>query len=129
MLEDFSDNLLIITWLISTTLLKMYQGKLYISNKITMNMKLKEKSSARVKRVYLLLEARSRGDVEKSVLDYIGVLGWAKASPLFVEGGKKEGRMILSIDRGEINNVRAAFEISPMKIKILKVSGTIKGLD
>jgi RNase P/RNase MRP subunit POP5 len=91
-------------------------------------MKLKGKPSAKIKRVYLLLEAKSRTDLEKSIVDYIGILGWAKASPMFLEGGKKEGRIILSLDRGEINNVRAAFEASPMKIKILRVSGTIKGL-
>jgi len=92
-------------------------------------MKLKEKASARVKRIYLLLEAKSRADVEKSIVDYIGILGWAKASPVFLEGGKKEGRIVLSLDRGEVNNVRAAFEASPMKIKVLRASGTIKGLD
>jgi len=92
-------------------------------------MKLKEKASARIKRIYLLLEAKSRTDVEKSIVDYIGILGWAKASPVFLEGGKKEGRMILSLDRGEVNNARAAFEASPMKIKVLRASGTIKGLD
>ena len=92
-------------------------------------MKLKGKPSAKVKRVYLLLEAKSRVDVEKSIVDYMGILGWAKASPVFLEGGKKEGRIVLSLDRGEVNSVRAAFEASPMKIKILRVSGTIKGLD
>ena len=92
-------------------------------------MKLKEKPSARVKRNYLLLQGGNRSEVEKVIVDYIGILGWAKASPVFVEGGEKEGRMILSIDRGEINNIRAAFESSPVNIKILKVSGTIKGLD
>ena len=38
-------------------------------------MKLKEKPSAKIKRVYLLLEATSRVDVEKSIVDYIGILG------------------------------------------------------
>ena len=84
--------------------------------------------SARTKRVYILLEAKSRSDVEKAVLDYIGILGWAKASPVFVDGGKKEGRMVLAIDRKEIVDVRAAFEASPLKIKTIKASGTIKGL-
>ncbi|MBS3066076.1 hypothetical protein J4229_03470 [Candidatus Pacearchaeota archaeon] len=92
-------------------------------------MKLKEKSSARIKRVYLLLEAKGRANVERAILDYTGVLGWAKASPIFVEGGKSEGRIILSIGRAEINNMRAAFEASPLSIKILKVSGTIKGVE
>lgn len=92
-------------------------------------MKLKEKSSAKVKRVYVLLEGGNRSDIEKIILDYVGVLGWAKASPIFIEGGKKEGRMIVAVERSEVNNVRAAFEASPMRIKIIRVSGTIKGLD
>jgi len=91
-------------------------------------MKLKEKPSAKVKRVFLLLEAKNRADIEKSIVDYIGILGWAKASPVFVGGGKKEGRIILSVERGEITNIRAAFEASSLSIRILKVSGTIKGL-
>ena len=91
-------------------------------------MKLKIKPSASARRIYLLLESKSRADVEKAIVDYIGILGWAKASPIFVEGGKDEGRMILAIERGEINNVRAAFEASSLNLKILKISGTIKGL-
>ena len=91
-------------------------------------MKFKVMPSARIKRVYLLLEAKSRAEVEGVIFEYLGILGWAKVSPVFVEGGKKEGRIILSIDRKEINNIRAAFESAPSKIKVLKVSGTIKGL-
>lgn len=91
-------------------------------------MKFKAMPSAKTKRVYLLLEAKNRGEVEEAILDYSGSLGWAKASPVFVEGGKSEGRMILAIDRKEINNIRAAFEIAHFNIKIIKVSGTIKGL-
>jgi len=92
-------------------------------------MNLKLKPSARAKKVYLLLEAKSRGEVEKVVLDYLGILGWAKASPIFVEGGKKEGRIILAVNREEINEIRAAFEASNLGIKVLKVSGTIKSVE
>lgn len=84
-------------------------------------MKLKIKPSAKIKRRYLLLEA-NKSEVEKAILDYIGILGWAKASPVFLK------EKILSIDRKELTNVRAAFEASPYKIKTLKVSGTLKGL-
>jgi len=91
-------------------------------------MKLKAKPSASARKIYLLLESGSRDEVNKLIIDYIGILGWAKASPVFVEGGKKEGRMILAIERGEVANVRAALEASPLKIRILKASGTIKGL-
>jgi RNase P/RNase MRP subunit POP5 len=46
-----------------------------------------------------------------------------------VEGGKKEGRFILSVERGAVENARAAFEASGKNIKIIKVSGTIKGIE
>jgi len=92
-------------------------------------MNLKLKPSARAKKAYILLEAKSRCEVEKVVLDYIGILGWTKASPIFVEGGKKEGRIILAVNRDEINEIRAAFEASNLGIKVLKVSGTIKATE
>ena len=91
-------------------------------------MNLKVKPSARIKRIYLLIEGGSRSEIEKIILDYLGILGWAKASPIFVEGGRKEGRIILAIDRGETNNVRAAFEASGSNIKVIRASGTIKGV-
>jgi RNase P/RNase MRP subunit POP5 len=88
-------------------------------------MKLRIKSSARVKRHYLLLEAKNKKEVEQTILDYIGILGWAKASPKWITKGKK---LILAIERKSITNVRASFELSSEKIKVLKVSGTLKGL-
>ncbi len=91
-------------------------------------MKLKLKPSAKINRRYLLIKASSKKEIEQAILDYIGILGWAKASPLFLNA-KKNDKTILSIDRKEINNVRAAFEISNANIKVLRVSGTLKGLD
>ena len=92
-------------------------------------MKLKIRPSAKIKRRYLLIEGK-KSDDEKAILDYIGILGWAKASPVFVEPlrEKPKDKIILSIDRKELTNVRASFEMTRDKIKILKVSGTLKGL-
>ena len=90
-------------------------------------MKLKLKSSARIKNRYLVLKAVPKQEIEKAILDYIGILGWAKASPVFLE--TKKDKIILSINRESINEVRAAFELSNSNIKIIKVSGTLKGLD
>ena len=87
-------------------------------------MKLKIKPSAKINRRYLLLQAESKEKVETVILEYIGVLGWAEASPFFV----KSKNLILAIDRRALAKVRAAFELSPYKIKIQKVSGTLKGL-
>ena len=91
-------------------------------------MNFKARPSARIKRIYLLIDGGSRSEIEKIILDYLGVLGWAKASPIFVEGGKKEGRIIIALERREVNNIRAAFEAFSGNLKIIRASGTIKGL-
>ncbi len=90
-------------------------------------MKLKLNPSAQIKRRYLLIKASSKEDVSKAILDYIGILGWARASPLFVKNSSNE--IILAIDKKEINNIRAALEIFPGKIRVVSVSGTLKGLN
>ena len=89
-------------------------------------MKIKLKASDRIKARYLLLEAESKDEVERAILDYIGILGWARAAPFFVKNDEKQ--IILSVDRREVDNIRAAFELFPEKIKVLRVSGTLKGL-
>ncbi len=89
-------------------------------------MKLKIKPSARTKKHHLLLEAKNKKEVEQTILEYIGILGWAKASPSFPP--PKNGKIILSVNRKSVTEIRAAFEISKNKIKVLKVSGTLKGL-
>ena len=90
-------------------------------------MKLKTKKSAKVAERYLLIEGASKSTIEKAILDYIGILGWAKASPKFVKD-YNGNRAILSVDRKAVNDVRASLELSNKKIKVLRVSGTLKGL-
>ena len=93
-----------------------------------LNMILKLKPSQQINRRYLLLEATSRKEIETAILDYIGILGWAKAAPLFVEANQGREKFILAIDRKLLNEVRAAFELSSSVIKLKRVSGTLKGL-
>lgn len=90
-------------------------------------MKLKINPSARTKKRYLLIEAESKEEIEKAILEYIGVLGWAKAEPFFV--GKKGKNTILAVNREELERVKAAFEVCSKTIKIISISGTLKGLD
>ena len=90
-------------------------------------MKLKLNPSARIKRRYLLVSGIEREEIEKVLLDYLGALGWAKASPIFVSS-EKEG-IIFAVSRKEVYNVRAAFEMSKRGIRVLRVSGTLKGLE
>lgn len=87
---------------------------------------LKQKPSARIKRRYLLVKGK-RESIEKAILDYIGILGWANASPIFVK--KKGDKSIFGINRKEIDKVRGALAISADELEVLKVSGTLKGLE
>ena len=64
------------------------------------------KPSQRENRRYLLLETNSnKEEIESVILDYVGVLGFAKASPIFVSNN------ILSVKREEIDKIRAAFAL------------------
>jgi RNase P/RNase MRP subunit POP5 len=88
-------------------------------------MKSKIKPSAKIKRRYLLLSDSTKKEAEQAILDFIGILGWAKASPLFPT--TKSNKLILAIERSSLLNVKAAFELTN-KIKVKKVSGTLSGL-
>lgn len=88
-------------------------------------MDLKLKPSSKIKRRYLLLSANSKGEIEKAILDYIGILGWAKATPNFI---KNKENIILAINRRSLDDVKSAIELSNLNIRILKISGTLKGL-
>ena len=74
----------------------------------------------RENRRYILLEGSSKEEIEKAILDYVGSLGYAKASPIFL------GKGILAVNRETLNEIRAGFALAGIKIK--RVSGTIKGL-
>ncbi|PIN95280.1 hypothetical protein COU53_00275 [Candidatus Pacearchaeota archaeon CG10_big_fil_rev_8_21_14_0_10_30_48] len=80
------------------------------------------KPSFREKKRYLLLEGNfSKKEIEEIIMKYVGILGYAKASPMWISG------KILAINRSEINHIRGAFVLSK-KVSVKKVSGTLKGL-
>lgn len=89
-------------------------------------MKLKLKPSAKIKRRYVLIEGSTKAEVEEILKEYIGVLGWTKTKPSFIEVAGKD--IVLSVDRKQVDDIRAAIELSNSKAKILKISGTLKGL-
>jgi len=86
---------------------------------------LKQKPSAKLHRRYISIKGKKE-NIEKAVLDYVGILGWAKAAPVFVKS--KGSGFVLVVNRKELENVRAALALSADKIEVLKVSGTLKGL-
>ena len=86
---------------------------------------LKLKPSMKINRRYILLEV-SKDKIEKVILEYLGILGWAKAAPVFVKRPGK--RIVLAVNRKCLDDIKAALAISSEDIKVLKVSGTLKGL-
>jgi len=108
-----------------------YIGRLFVYNNLFITIFLilimqKLKSSGRTSKRYLLIEG-IKESIEKAILDYVGILGFSKAAPYFVKKTKKG--IILAINRSEISKVRGSFAISKDNIKIIKVSGTLKGLN
>ncbi|MBS3084079.1 Rpp14/Pop5 family protein [Candidatus Pacearchaeota archaeon] len=84
------------------------------------------KSSARDSKRYLLIKGL-RSSVEKAILEYIGVLGWAEASPVFVSEHADE--VVVCVNREALTNVRAALALAKDNLTVLRVSGTLKGLE
>ena len=80
------------------------------------------KPSLREKKRYLLLAGNfTKSDAEKAIKEYIGVLGYAKASPQWISS------KILAVNRKEVDKVRASFTLAN-KISVARVSGTLKKL-
>ena len=83
------------------------------------------KPSSREKKRYILVKGKTT-DIEKCILEGIGILGMSKTALKFIE--KKGERAIISVNRGAIDSVRACFAIWPEKIEVERVSGTLRAL-
>lgn len=83
------------------------------------------KPSLREDKRYLLIEGGSKEEIEKALLEFLGVLGYAKASPKWITQGQQ---MILAVNREEVDHVRAALTLAKKQIIVKRVSGTLKGL-
>ena len=81
------------------------------------------KPSHRENKRYLLIENAGEKELEKAILDYIGILGYAKACPQIIKTGNK---VILAVNRKELDKIKASFLFYNIKVK--KVSGTLKKL-
>ena len=84
------------------------------------------KPSMREKKRYMLVHGKIR-DIEKSILDGIGVIGMSKTGLGWIKSGKESA--VISVNRGAVDLVRACFALWPEKIEVKRVSGTLKGLN
>ena len=83
------------------------------------------KPTMREKKRYLIVKGHVE-DIEKAILDFIGVLGMSKIGLNFIK--KDRDSAIIAINRESINEVRSSLCVWSEKINIEKVSGTLKGL-
>lgn len=88
-------------------------------------MSVKLRPSARLNRRYLLVRG-TQSAIERALLDYLGLLGWSRAAPVFI--GHHDGRIILAVTREELIDVRAALGLASESLIIERVSGTLDGL-
>jgi|TARA_B100000315_G_C14509781_1_gene556415 RNase P/RNase MRP subunit POP5 len=91
-------------------------------------MKLKPlKPSAKENKRYLLVKGKNlKENIEKAILEFIGILGMSKAGLGWIKTGKDQA--IISINRESLNEIRASLCIFSEKMVVEKVSGTLKGL-
>ena len=81
------------------------------------------KPSHREKKRYVLLEGKNlEENVSLAILKFVGELGMAEISPRWISEN------VLSVNREGLNKLRASLALFPEEIKIVRVSGTIKGL-
>jgi len=89
------------------------------------NKKLKLKNSQRDNRRYLLIQEQDNEKIEKAILDYIGILGFAKSAYLKVK--QENGKTISAVKREELEKVKASLALAGLPV--LRISGTLKGLE
>ena len=76
---------------------------------------------------YLFVVGKNLGkNIEKAILDFIGVLGMSKTGLGWIKTGKDF--VIISVNREMVDSVRASFAVFSERITVEKVSGTLKGL-
>ncbi len=86
------------------------------------------KPSHREKKRYLLIKGKdaNKKDIEETILEFIGVLGFAEASPQVIKN--LDGRIILAVNRNSLDKIRASFLMSEKDLEIIRVSGSLKKL-
>lgn len=85
------------------------------------------KPSMRENKRYLLVAGKDlKRNIEKAILDFIGVLGMSKTRLAWIKSDKDSA--IISVNREAVDSVRASLAVWPEKMEVKKVSGTLEGL-
>ncbi len=83
--------------------------------------------SMRENKRYLYVRGRNlKSNVERAILEFIGVLGMSKVGFSWIE--EKGNYGIICVNREMVDQVRASLAVWPDKMEVTKVSGTLRGL-
>jgi len=81
------------------------------------------KPSAKENKRYLSISGENlKANVEKAILEFIGVLGMSKTGLSWIKSN------VICVNREAVDSVRASFAVFGEKISVEKVSGTLKAL-
>ncbi len=76
---------------------------------------------------YLLVEGKDlKKNIEKAILDFIGVLGMSKVGLSWIKSSSNSA--IISVNREMVDSVRASLCVWSEKMEVKKVSGTLRSL-
>ena len=85
------------------------------------------KPTMRENKRYLLVEGNDlKKNVERAILDFVGVLGFSKVGLSWIDEKNNSG--VISVNREMVDSVRASLCVFPKKMEVKKVSGTLRGL-
>lgn len=86
------------------------------------------KPSQRENKRYLLIKGKNlKENIEKAILDFIGILGMSKVGLGWIKSNANSA--IISINREMVDSIRASLCVWPEKMTVQKISGTLKGLN
>ncbi len=85
------------------------------------------KPSMKENKRYLLIKGKNlKANIERAILEFIGILGMSKTGLSWIKTSKDSA--IICVNREMVDKIRASLVLWPDKITVERVSGTIKGL-
>ena len=79
---------------------------------------------------YLLVKGSDlKKNIEKAILEFSGIIGLRKCGLSFISADSTKNSAIICVNRESVNLIRASLAVFPEKIEVLRVSGTLKGLN
>ena len=103
-----------------------FSKNIYLVKNISFIMKPLIPSHKENKRYLLVKGNDCKENIEKAILEFVGVLGLSKTGLSFIKNEKSS--CVICVNRESVDSVRASLVVFPDKMEVVKVSGTLKGL-